>query len=230
MLQVAEHDQNSRPSGPWRLGVGGLAPATPPPRTDEQLLLDYRDRGDRGAFAELVRRYERELFIYLRRYLGDPELADDVFQATFMQIHTKLGHFDVERRFRPWLYRVATNQAIDHQRRNRRHRLGSLEWNARPESDEAPRLGSLLTSHELGPAETAEVAEQRRWVREQIANLGESLRSVVLLVYYQGLKYREVSEALSIPVGTVKSRMHTALAQLNAAWDMKFGAGARNTN
>ncbi len=77
-------------------------------------------RGDRRLFEELIRRYERELFNYLKQYLGDTQLAEDAFQSTFLQVHLKCDQFDPERRFRPWLYAVATNQAIDTQRQRRR--------------------------------------------------------------------------------------------------------------
>ena len=77
-------------------------------------------------FAELVHRYERDLFNYLRRYLGDADQADDAFQATFLQVHLKRDQFEACRTFRPWLYTLATHQAIDLQRRNRRHRMLSL--------------------------------------------------------------------------------------------------------
>ena len=69
--------------------------------TDEALLLEYRQTGRRELFTELVKRYERELYNYLRRYTGDAELADDVFQATFLQIHLKANQFEAGRRFRP---------------------------------------------------------------------------------------------------------------------------------
>src|ERR1700744_4557714 len=71
-------------------------------RTDEQLMADYR-QGDRQSFAELLRRYERELFHFLVRFLGDRAAAEDVFQETFLQIHQSADQFDPSRRFRPWL-------------------------------------------------------------------------------------------------------------------------------
>ena len=95
--------------------------------SDEELLLEYRDHGNRPAFEELVHRYEKELYGYLRNYLGDPEMAEDVFQQTFLQIYLKCDQFEPERKLRPWLYAVATNQAIDHQRRYGRHRMASLD-------------------------------------------------------------------------------------------------------
>ena len=90
-------------------------------RSDEELLLAYRDQGERRAFEELVHRYESELYSYLRSYLGDAQMAEDAFQTTFLQVHLKCSQFDPDRKVRPWLYTVATNQAIDAQRRNRRH-------------------------------------------------------------------------------------------------------------
>ena len=73
-------------------------------KTDEELLLAYRDTERRDLFEELVRRYERELFSYLRRYVGDADMAADVFQATFLQLHLKCHQFQDGRRLRPWLY------------------------------------------------------------------------------------------------------------------------------
>src|ERR1700680_58006 len=72
--------------------------------SDEELLSAYRQQHDRSAFDELVHRYERELYSYLRRYLGDAGMAEDAFQSTFLQIHLKCDQFEEGRRFRPWLY------------------------------------------------------------------------------------------------------------------------------
>src|SRR6267142_4677247 len=88
--------------------------------SDEELLVGYREKGDANLFSELVHRYERELFSYLRRYLGDANMAEDAFQATFLQVHLKAHQFEEGRKVRPWLYTIATNQAIDAQRRNKR--------------------------------------------------------------------------------------------------------------
>jgi RNA polymerase sigma-70 factor (ECF subfamily) len=187
--------------------------------SDEQLLLGYRETGERDQFTELVHRYERELYSYLRRYLGNAEMAEDAFQATFLQVHLKCDQFQEGRRFRPWLYTIATNQAIDLQRRNRRHRLVSLDGSSRSnDDDQVGALLDLLESREDGPLTRVERDEQQRWVRRTVEELPETLRAAVALVYYQGLKYREAAEVLSIPVGTVKSRLHTALLKLNQAW------------
>ena len=72
----------------------------------------------------------------MRRYVGSAEMAEDVFQATFLQVYVKRDRFEVGRRFRPWLYTIATNQAIDAQRRNRRHRMVSLDQRSGNEEEE----------------------------------------------------------------------------------------------
>jgi RNA polymerase sigma-70 factor, ECF subfamily len=185
-------------------------------RTDEELLLDYRSRSDRPAFEELVRRYEKELYGYLRHYLGDAEMADDVFQQTFLQIHLKCDQFEEGRKVRPWLYTVATNQAIDYQRRNRRHKIISLDHRMqRNVEGEMGTLVELLDGEEVGPSEEAEAAEQQDQLRKAIDELPEQTRQVVMLVYFKGLKYREAAEVLDIPVGTVKSRLHAAVQKLS---------------
>lgn len=183
--------------------------------TDEKLLLSYRESRDDGVFEELVRRYEKELYGYLRHYLGDAEMAQDVFQHTFLQVHLKCDQFEPGRMVRPWLYTVAINQAIDYQRRNRRHRMMSLNRATRNNPDEETgALIELLGGPEDGPAVNAESAEQHDELRRAVDALPEAARDVVMLVYFQGLKYREAAQVLSVPVGTVKSRLHAAMQKL----------------
>ncbi len=190
-------------------------------QSDEQLLLAYRNGKGARPFEELVHRYERELFQYLQRYLADAALAEDAFQATFLQVHLKQEQFEEGRRFRPWLYTIATHQAIDAQRRNKRHRIASLDHSpgSRNSSGDTGSLIELLLSHEPAAVTNVEEEERRTWIRGAVDQLPEQYRRTVILIYYQGLKYRETAEALGIPVGTVKSRMHAAIEKLLEAWD-----------
>ena len=192
-------------------------------RTDEALLTAYRRDGDADAFSVLVQRYERELFNYLRRYLGEATAAEDAFQATFLQVHLKCDQFAADRRFRPWLYTIATHQAIDAQRRNKRHQVASLD--RRGSQDGGEELGALvelLSTREPGPVAQLNEGERRDWIRREVDRLPDGLRAAVAMVYYEGMKYREVAELLSIPVGTVKSRLHAAILKLNEAWTGAF--------
>ena len=200
-------------SAPGESRAGGVS--------DEELLRRSRVGGDTLAFETLVHRYEGELFSYLRRYLGSAEMAEDVFQATFLQVHRKQEHFEAGRRFRPWLYTIATNQAIDAQRRNKRHRIVSLDSRS---GDDVGTLVDMLAGTEGTADVMAEDQESRDWVRAAVDDLPEPLKGTLMLVYYQGMKYREAADVLGIPVGTVKSRLHAALLKLNESW----GRGGRD--
>jgi len=188
--------------------------------SDEEVLLQYRETEDPKLFEELVRRYERELFSYLRRYLGSRDMAEDTFQAAFLQVHLKCHQFDAGRRVKPWLYAIATNQAIDAQRRNRRHHMVSLDHLRSSEDEDDDRnLADLLSSREPSPTTRIRKEERDQQVQQAFNELSDQMRTVIHLVYYQGLKYREAAEVLSIPLGTVKSRLHAAIAKLTEVWN-----------
>src|SRR5437879_3357804 len=99
-----KHEARKRYSGPM---LSNALPTTSSAShgdvTDEQLLADYR-HGDKAAFQKLVERYQREMFHFLVRFLGDRAAAEDIFQETFLQVHQSADQFDPERRFRPWLF------------------------------------------------------------------------------------------------------------------------------
>jgi len=186
--------------------------------SDEELLTRFC-KGQTEAFGALVRRYERELYGYLRRYLGDATLADDVFQNTMLQVYLKGAQYEAGRPVRPWLYTIATNQAIDALRRNGRHQLLSLDQQREELADgELSSLAETLETNGPGPLDAAQGQERREKIRASVDRLPEFLRQVLLLAYYQGLKYREIADILGIPVGTVKSRLHAALVKLQEVW------------
>jgi RNA polymerase sigma-70 factor (ECF subfamily) len=183
--------------------------------SDEVLLSRYRDSGRTEDFETLTQRYQNELYRYLTRYLGDRALAEDVFQNTFLQIHLKRGLYEEGRPVRPWIYSIATHQAVDALRKLGRHPTISLDQRVNHSGEtEAGSLIDLLTSEESGPLAELQGEERKEWVRESVARLPEALRQTVILAYHEDLKYREIAEILKIPVGTVKSRLHAALAKL----------------
>jgi RNA polymerase sigma-70 factor (ECF subfamily) len=141
-------------------------------------------------------------------------LASDAFQNTFLQIYLKRSQYDVSRRFRPWLYAIAMHQAVDVQRRRHRRRMVSLDQRATGEEAELGKLVDLLVSSAPDPSTRLDSREQQELVRKGVEELPDFLRSVVHMVYFQGLKYSDVAEALELPVGTVKSRMHSAILRL----------------
>lgn len=183
--------------------------------TDEELLSRYRDEGRPEDFNALVRRYERELYRYLVRYVGEKSLADDVFQNTFLQVHLKRGLYESGRPVRPWLYAIATHQAVDALRKAGRHPTVSLDHRGGSGGESDPSaLVDLLVSDTPGPLTNLQGEERKQWVRQAIEKLPETLRQTLILAYFQDLKYREIADILKIPVGTVKSRLHAALAKL----------------
>ncbi len=188
----------------------------PSSMSDEELMEAFCHTQEETYLEQLVLRYEYELYHYLKHFLGDAQLAEDAFQTTFLQIYLKNSQFEIGRKFRPWLYIVATNQAIDIQRRNKRHNHASLEKNLQLPGEELEGISLLeiLPGTNPTPSEELERAERAEKIRKLIERLPETLRQVVLLVYYEGIKYREVAEILNIPVGTVKSRLHTAIKKL----------------
>jgi len=123
-------------------GNGKAAPQTPT-ITDEQLLESYRN-GNKAAFAQLVERYQRELFHFLVRFLGDRTAAEDVFQESFLQVHQSASQFDPTRRFRPWLFTIAANKARDLMRSQARRPTNPLQATISPGDDESGQYIDLM--------------------------------------------------------------------------------------
>ncbi|MFN7333594.1 MAG: RNA polymerase sigma factor [bacterium] len=184
---------------------------------DESLVQEYLESRCTQAFEKIVRRYERELYTFLRRFLGDAQSAEDVFQATFLSVHLRVEQFERGRRFRPWLYAIASNKAIDFMRRNKRHQIGSLNAPA-PASEKEEALIHKLPGHEETPDTLAVSRETSGRVRMALQQLNEPTQELLQLAFYQGMKYADIAEMLHIPLGTVKSRVFTAIRKLNAIW------------
>jgi RNA polymerase sigma-70 factor, ECF subfamily len=177
--------------------------------TDEKLFEQYRG-GDEKAFAQLVQRYETILFNFLLRFLNSSSLAEDVFQETFLQVHLSAETFVSGKKFRPWLYTIAANKARDKLRMKKRQsvfQISSLDQQGRQDE-----LWDLLISDEITPALMLEQKQTRESVKTAIAAMPEHLREILLLAYFEQLSYKEIAEALDIPLGTVKSRLHAAVA------------------
>ncbi len=182
---------------------------------DEELLERFNFQKDSRALEVLIQRYESPLFNYLFRYLGNREAAEDVFQASFLQVYSKSEQFDPSKKFKPWLYTVATNQAIDYQRRNHRKTTISLDVSYGTDADESTgSLQEILESAEKDPSFSMDTAEQAQRVRAAVNELPDILRETVNLVYFEDLKYKDAADILGVPVGTVKSRLHAAMKKL----------------
>lgn len=185
---------------------------------DEQLLERHLS-GEAEAFGSLVRRYQSELYGFLVRFTGDRTLAEDVFQETFLQVHQSAATFDTTRRFRPWLYTVASNKARDALRKKRRHPTAPLDAPLSSDGNgKSATYADLMPSEIPSPDEISVNRETRQAVKDMVHDLPESLRDVLMMSYFQALPQKDIAEALGIPVGTVKSRLHAAVRTFADKW------------
>jgi len=183
--------------------------------TDEQLLAQYA-RGEQPAFAELVRRYEQEMFVFLQRFVADAAAAEDLFQETFIQVHRHARSFDPQRRFRPWVFTIAANKARDHLRASGRHAMPSLD-STTGGSDETTFV-DLMAAPTAAPPDALGAAEDIARVQTVLAELPAPYREVLLLSYFHGFAYKQMADMLGVPLGTIKSRLHAGVAAFAKAY------------
>ncbi|MGC4033579.1 MAG: sigma-70 family RNA polymerase sigma factor [Tepidisphaeraceae bacterium] len=186
------------------------------PATDEQLLARHL-AGDQHAFTGLVQRHERELQKFLRRFVGDAVAADDLFQEAFLQVHKSAGAFDLQKRFRPWLFTIAANKARDLLRSRRRRRVASLDTPVDPSG--VVSLLDTLPSGSAAPTDAVETRELRRRVLAIVARMPKNQRDMLKLAYLDQLPQKQISQDLGVPLGTIKSRLHVATRTFASAWN-----------
>jgi RNA polymerase sigma-70 factor (ECF subfamily) len=185
--------------------------------TDEQLLGAHAAGRD-GAYEVLIERYRNELLHFLIRFLSSRAAAEDVFQDTFLQIHLVADTFDTSRRFKPWLYTIAANKARDHHRKQKRRAAASLSAPiGRSGSDEVEFI-DLLAGDDENPEVPISEAEQAQLVKTAVDELPVHYREILLLSYFQKMSYNQIADALDIPLGTVKSRLHSAVGCFAENW------------
>ena len=193
-------------------------------RTDEQLLADHL-RGDAEAFPELVERYRNELLHFLIRFVGSRAAAEDVFQDAFLQVHMSAESFDTSRRFKPWLYTIAANKGRDHHRRQKRRQTASLSAPIGG-TDNETEFVDLLASDEATPDTPLSTREQAAQVKRVVDELPPHYREILLLSYFQKMSYGQIADSLDIPLGTVKSRLHSAVASFSESWKLASASAA----
>jgi RNA polymerase sigma-70 factor (ECF subfamily) len=190
--------------------------------SDEKLVERSR-KGDDAALRTLVERYHGDLHRFLYRLTGDQAGADDVFQETFLQVYLSAASFDTSRRFRPWLFTIAANKARDYLRRKGRRKM--LELSApvggaagNGDGDGGSAFVDLLEIDIPGPDAGMRSEELNRLVQRAVDTLSPTLKEILLLAYFQQLSYAQIADELDIPLGTVKSRLHAAVAAFAKAW------------
>ena len=196
-------------------------------RTDEKLLEDYR-HGDTEAFRMLIGRHKDDLLRFLVRLTGDRQAAEDIFQETFLQVHISADTFDPTRRFKPWLFTIGANKARDLLRKRVRRQevdLSAPVSRAGGGDDGGQTFVDLMQVKVPPPEEGLESEERDQQVQRAIDRMPSALKEILLLAYFQRLSYAQIADELEIPLGTVKSRLHSAVAAFARAWKLVSNEG-----
>ncbi len=184
--------------------------------TSDEQIVERALTGDAEAFGEIVCRWERRIFALSFGMLGREEDARDATQETFLAAFRNLRGFRGDAKVSSWLHRIAVNQCITRQRRAKVRNEAAIE-------DEEERHASNFSAPlELSPARVAEGSESTQAVRRAVNSLPLDLRQVVVMKEFEELTFREISETLDLPLSTVKSRLYTAMRQLQMRLQ-KFG-------
>jgi RNA polymerase sigma-70 factor (ECF subfamily) len=180
----------------------------------DHLLADRVRRGDRRALMKVYRQHRAALLGFLVKMLGDRATAEDVFQDVWMKVLQIASDYEPSRgTLRGWLFRIASNAAVDRMRRDAVRRGEELD--APVESGEARRI-DFVASELPDPERRAASAESGEAIDRAMSSLSERQRTAVLLRHQQGLSYAEISGALGVPEGTAKTLVHRGVAILRS--------------
>ncbi len=187
--------------------------------TNDEHIVERALTGDPEAFGEIVQRWERRIFALTYGMLGREEDARDATQETFLAAFRNLRGFRGEAKVSSWLHRIAVNQCITRQRRAKVRNEAALDDE---QEKDAARFAAPL---KYSPALSVESRQRTRAVRLAVNSLPLELRQVVVMKEFEELTFREIADALDLPLSTVKSRLYTALQQLHLRL-RKFGREA----
>lgn len=180
--------------------------------TDEELVSRIQE-GGASMFRILVTRYKDALLNYIARHTGRAGDAEDLLQELFIRVYRSIGTFDTARRFKPWIYRIATNICCDHAKKRKDTLSLDREYGSGT-SDTSVTLMDFIADEHFRPEEDYLHKELLNEVRTRIEGLPAGQREAFLLFHYEGMQYKDIATALGIPVGTVKSRLHNACRRI----------------
>ncbi len=180
----------------------------------DQYLLNLALDGDADSFGMLMERWRNRIFGFIFRYIGDREDASDLTQETFTKAYQNLNRLTDPASFSAWIYKIALNECRMRFRRNARSKLVSL--------DKAQTIPEAAVMDESTPEKLFYRSELQRVFQEVFTKLPSKQRAVIVMKEYQGLKFREISEILEIPISTVKSRLYLGLKTLKALVEKNY--------
>jgi len=180
-------------------------------QSDDLVLIQRAQRGDRSAFDDLVRKHERRAYQYAYRLTSNQEEACDVVSDAFIRVFSALANFKGNSAFSTWLYRIITNCFLDLKKRDKSKYSVSLDQTYGSGDAEMERQ---IEDDGPAPDDIAERNERERRVEDAVSVLPEYQRAMIVMYHGEGLAYEEIAEALDLPIGTVKSRLNRARLQL----------------
>src|SRR4030095_6561012 len=170
--------------------------------TTDEIIVERALTGDAEAFGEIVRRWERRIFALTYGMLGREEEARDATQETFLAAFRNLRGFRGEAKVSSWLHRIAVNQCITRQRRAKGPSETALE------DEEERDATSFAAPGAFSPARTVEHRQITQAVRRAVNSVPVELRQVIVMKEFEDLTFKEIAEALELPLSTVKSRLY----------------------
>jgi RNA polymerase sigma-70 factor (ECF subfamily) len=179
--------------------------------TDDLTLVQRVRTGDQRAFKLLVERYQRKVFSVALGMLKDKEEARDVAQEAFVKVYRYLDHFKGDASFYTWLYRITVNICIDAMRRKGAKGNEHVEFDESVKLDVAEaNIGALGTRLGTNPQKSALRKELAERITAAMQQLPEAHRQILLLREVEGMSYEDIARTLTIPKGTVMSRLFHA--------------------
>jgi RNA polymerase sigma-70 factor, ECF subfamily len=184
---------------------------------DEALMLAYQ-KGDVRAFEILLTRHRKPVFNFILRFVGSPELAEDLLQETFLRVIKGAARYERKAKFTTWLYTIARNLCVDQSRRAKHRKAQSLDA-PMSKSSESGTLLDVVPGQDM-PSDRVAISEQlHHKIHEALANLSEEQREVFLMREFLDMPFKEIAEVVGVPENTVKSRMRYALEKLRLELD-----------
>ncbi len=199
--------------------MGTLPSKVSEPVSEEMQLVRAAKKGDVGAFEDLVRRYDRNVFRIAQHITQNREDAEDVVQDAFLKAYSNLPQFQEQSKFYTWLVRIAVNEALMKLRRRRPERMVSLDEEVKTEEDSMPRE---VADWSPNPEQLYSQSELGDILRKTIQGLPAGFRTVFVLRDVEGLSTEETAEALDLSIPAVKSRLLRARLQLRERLNRYF--------